>query len=75
MFSAPWWNLCAIFFIFVCRVKLSSDSNILVTELVGLSESFEVDGWVIKVSGQSRDILFKTAICKEMPSRVVASRY
>ena len=25
----------------------------------GLSESFEVDGWVVKVSGQSRDILFK----------------
>jgi len=24
-----------------------------------LSESFEVDGWVVKVSGQSRDILFK----------------
>ena len=26
--------------------------------LVGLSESFEVEGWVVKVSGQSRDILF-----------------
>ena len=25
----------------------------------GLSESFEVDGWVVKVSGQPRDILFK----------------
>ena len=25
----------------------------------GLSESFEVDGWVVKVSGQSRDILSK----------------
>ena len=25
----------------------------------GLSESFEVDGWVVKVSGQSRDISFK----------------
>ena len=25
----------------------------------GLSERFEVDGWVIKLSGQSRDILFK----------------
>ena len=24
-----------------------------------LSESFEVDSWVVKVSGQSRDILFK----------------
>ena len=24
----------------------------------GLSESFEVDGGVVKVSGQSRDILF-----------------
>ena len=36
----------------------------------GLSESFEVDGWVVKVSGQSRDIIFKKAICKEMPSRV-----
>ena len=27
--------------------------------LAGLSESFEVDGWVVKVSGQSRDIVFK----------------
>ena len=25
----------------------------------GLSESFEVDSWVVKVNGQSRDILFK----------------
>ena len=25
----------------------------------GLSESFEVDGWVVKVSGQSRDSLFR----------------
>ena len=25
----------------------------------GLSESFEVDSWIVKVSGQSRDILFK----------------
>ena len=24
----------------------------------GLSESFEVEGWIVKVSGQSRDILF-----------------
>ena len=27
--------------------------------MAGLPESFEVDGWVVKVSGQSRDILFK----------------
>ena len=42
----------------------------------GLSESFEVDGWVVKVSGQSRDILFlkKNTICKEMLSSV-AGRY
>ena len=26
--------------------------------LAGLSESFEVDSWVFKVSGRSRDILF-----------------
>ena len=39
----------------------------------GLSERFEVDGWVIKVSGQSRDILFKIAIHKEMRSRVKAA--
>ena len=26
--------------------------------LAGLSERFEVDRWVVKVSGQSRDILF-----------------
>ena len=25
----------------------------------GLSESFEVDGWVVKVGSQTRDILFK----------------
>ena len=36
---------------------------------MGLPESFEVDGWVVKVSGHSRDILFKNAIHKEMPSR------
>ena len=40
----------------------------------GLSESFEVDGRVIKGSSQSRDILFKNAIRKEMLSRV-AGRY
>ena len=39
--------------------------------IAGLSESFEVDSWVVKVSGQSRDILFKKAIGKEMLSRVV----
>ena len=27
--------------------------------MAGLLESFEVDGWVVKVSGQSGDILFK----------------
>ena len=27
--------------------------------MAGLSESFEVDGWVVKVTNQSRDILFK----------------
>ena len=42
--------------------------------VAGLSESFEVDSWVVKVSGQSRDILFKKAIGKEMLSRV-ADRY
>ena len=26
---------------------------------LGLWESFEVDGWVVRVSDQSRDILFK----------------
>ena len=26
---------------------------------LGLSERFEIDSWVVKVSGQSRDILFK----------------
>ena len=36
----------------------------------GLSESFEVDGNVVKVSRQPRGILFKNAIRKEMPSRV-----
>ena len=43
-------------------------------ELPGLSESFKVDDGVVKVCGQSRDILFKNSICKEMPSRV-AGRY
>ena len=36
----------------------------------GLSESFEVDGWVVKVSGQSGMFYFKNTIYKEMPSRV-----
>ena len=36
----------------------------------GLSESFEIDGWNVKVSGQSRDILLKNVIHKEMPSKV-----
>ena len=40
----------------------------------GLSESFEVDSWVVKVSGQSGIFYFKNTIHKEMPSRV-ASRY
>ena len=39
-----------------------------------LSQSSEVDSWVVKVSGQFRDILFlKNAIHKEMPSRVASS--
>ena len=39
--------------------------------IAGLSESFEVDGQVVKVSGQHRDILFKKMpFIKEMPSRV-----
>jgi len=42
--------------------------------LSGLSESFEVEGWVVKVSSQSRDILFEITTHKEMPSRG-ASRY
>ena len=29
------------------------------TDKAGLSERFEVDGWVFIVSGQSRDILFE----------------
>ena len=33
--------------------------NSLTAPVAGLSESFEVDGWVVKVGGQSRDILFK----------------
>ena len=36
-------------------ISLTLDS--LVTP--GLSESFDVDGWVVKVNSQSRDILFK----------------
>ena len=35
----------------------------LLLTYAGLSESFEVDGWVIKVGSQSRDILLK-----KMPS-------
>ena len=38
--------------------------------MTGLSESFEVDRWVVKVSGESSDISFKNAIRKEMLSRV-----
>ena len=40
----------------------------------GLSESFEVDGWVVEVSSQAWDIYLKNAIHKEMLSRV-AGRY
>ena len=33
---------------------------VLATPVIGLSETaFEVDGWVVKVSGQSKDIFFK----------------
>ena len=35
------------------------------THSPGLSESFEVDGKVFKVSSQPRDILFKNNIHKE----------
>ena len=44
----------------------------LTRQMSGLSERIEVDCWVVKVSGQSRDILFKKtpSIKKEMPSRV-----
>ena len=38
----------------------------------GLSESFEVHSWVVKVNGQTRDINLKNAIHKEMPSRVTS---
>ena len=48
--------------------------NKLLLKTEGLSESFEVDSWIVKVSGQSRGFLFKNAIHKEMPSRV-AGRY
>ena len=42
----------------------------------GLSESFEIDGWVVKVSGQSRDnLILKKAIRKEMPNRVASLSY
>ena len=33
----------------------------------GLSESFEVDSWVVKVRGQSGILYFKNTIYKEMP--------
>ena len=52
-------------------VQRTNCSHILVVPR--LSERFEVDNWVVKVSSQPRDILFKK-ICKEMPSRV-AGRY
>ena len=39
----------------LCILCLSQN----VSSRSGLSEHFEVDGWVVKVSGQSRDILFK----------------
>ena len=53
------------------KIKINWDKK-LTTTYTGLSESFEVDGWVVKVhvGGQSRDILFKNNICKEMLSRV-----
>ena len=36
-------------------VQMIPEMNII----PGLSESFEVGGWVVKVSGQSRDVLFQ----------------
>ena len=35
------------------------EESIFSANATGLSESFEVDGLVVKVSSQSRDILFK----------------
>ena len=35
------------------------EESIFSADATELSESFEVDGLVVKVSGQSRDILFK----------------
>ena len=40
-----------------CNVSEFNDSHTSDSWL-GLSESFEIDGWVVKVSSQSRDIFF-----------------
>ena len=60
--------------LYLCRNDLKGNKSYF--ELAGLSwsERFEVDGWVVKVSGHSRDILFKKHHRKEMLSRV-AGRY
>ena len=40
-----------------CNVSEFNDSHTSDSWL-GLSESFEIDGWVVKVSSQSREIFF-----------------
>ena len=57
--------LCINYFItinkeyFVIAMIIKANFDGLRLYCTGLSESFEVDGRVVKISGQSRDILFK----------------
>ena len=62
------FGVCILYFIynlslysayFKNKQIISSDAPTFRGRYAGLSESFEVGGWVVKVSGQSRDILFK----------------
>ena len=50
------YRKCLIAFFIVASMFAWFDNRCLSP---GLSESLEVDGWVVKVSSQSRDILFK----------------
>ena len=56
---------------FTCPVNvIEIERNCNWFKLSGLSESFDVDGWVIKVSSRPGLFYFKNVIHKEMPSRV-----
>ena len=42
--------------------SLTNETLVIVSDPQALPKGFEVDGWVVKVGGQSMDILFKTCL-------------